>query len=345
MLSHLFCRHSLIIGICLSGCKGEQTEPTVSTFALPTGEVITNKSFISEGRDRVCHNQLSYQDNASSPSEVIGEVVEEDAGPLSLKSSTIIRDGRRTALILGSQIFQRWPRKEGPYWYHFTATPDPCASVYLRSFLPVGDNRASVPLGQVRGWFNFPRPEVPYVFENLDLKQNVFVTRRDTPDATFPEFLVYSAQTYGFPWSFDIERTRAANGAETPLIEGISIEYSVITYNGDVTLADNRVSALKLPQAKEIHASENPIRATSWDTLGFSFVTPQGKLVTERHDAMIAFRDSSPDYISIFWRRHPITQNHWFFVKIGEWTILQTSGFEGDFSRTIYFRIKHKESD
>ena len=252
----------------MSSCSPSQTEKFIETVSLPSGEVLTNESFLSLGRDSVRHNRLFFQQTAASPRELLGESIEEDAAPLSLRASKpfLQRTQDRTALIIGSHVFQRWLRKEGPYWYHLTTNPNPAASVFLRAFLPAGDPRIprSSPIG-IRGWFDVPKPEVRYRFDRIDLDQNVLFTRRDSPDTTFPEFLVYSARQYGFTLSFDIERTRTANHHQPPNDADILIDFSVVTYPGDLRLGKDRETVLGLQGATEIHAQTLPLSSSNLD--------------------------------------------------------------------------------
>jgi len=330
----------------MSGCSPAQTEKATETISLPSGEVLTNEFFLSLGRDSVRHNKLFFQQTASSPRELLGESIEEDAAPLSLHATKpfIQRSQDRTALMIGSHVFQRWLRKDGPYWYHLTTNPDPAASVFLRVFLPPGDFRISrsSPIG-IRGWFDVPKPEVPYRFDHMDLDQNVLVTRRNSSDAAFPEFLVYGARQYGFTLNFDIERTRFANHIQPPPDAGILIDLSVVTYPGDLKLGKSREAALALPGATEIHKQTQPLSSNTWTTAECSFTIPTGTVINERFDALLGFRDPLPDYLSVFWRRHPILWDDWHFIRAGDWIRAEASGFKGGTCRIVFFRVRLPE--
>jgi hypothetical protein len=330
---------SLVLGSWAFG----QTEKATDTVSLPTGEILTNESFLSVGRDSVRHNNLFFQQSASSPREALGEIIEENAAPLSLHRAApkLLRSGDRTALLIGTNIFQRWLRKGGPYWYHATTGPDPAASVFLRSFVPSGDSRISTSAGRsVRGWFDIWRPDVPYAFDHIDLDQNVLVTRRDSPDTTFPGLLVYSALQYGFTWRFDIERTRSANHLEPPPDAGVVIDFSIVTYPGDLKLATTRDTVLAAPGAKEIHLQTLPLSSNAWTATECSLTIPTGASVNERYDALLGFIDPLPDYASIFWRSYPVLWDDWHFVRFGEWIRADASGYKGGLSRIVFFRVR-----
>lgn len=320
-----------------------QSEKAAETLTLSTGEILTNESFLSVGRDSVQTNKLFFQQSASSPRESLGEIIEEDAAPLSLHNANpqLQRSRDRVTLIMGSHIFQRWLREGGPYWYHASTNPNPAASVFLRSFLKPGDSRIAIPSGRgFRGWFDIPRLEVPYAFDRIDLDQNVLVTHRNSSDATFPEFLVYSAVQYGFTWCFDIERTRSANHLKPPFDSNILIEFSVVTYPGKLKFDGTRDSVLALRGAKEIHGRTLPLNSSTWTTTECSVTIPDGTTIKERFDVLLGFLDPSPEYLSIFWRRHPVLWDDWHFIKLGDWVRADATGFEGDLSRVVFFRVR-----
>lgn len=306
-----------------------------------------NESFLSLGRDSVRHNRLFFQQSVSAPREVLGEIIEENAAPISLHASApkLIRAGDRTALLLGNHLFQRWLRGSNPYWYQASTSPDPAASMFLRSFLPVSDPHVSTRAAStVRGWFDIPRPEMTYVFHHIDLDQNVFTTRRETSEAAFPEFLVYSARQYGFPWRFDIERTRSANHLKPPSDAGVFIDYSIVTYPGELKLGDSREAALAVPGAAEILAQTLPLSSTTWTSTECSFVIPTGSKINERFDTLLGFYDPLPDYVSVFWRRYPVLWDQWWFVKFGHWIRAEASGYKGGLARVAFFRVRRTES-
>lgn len=334
-----------VVAVCfvVSSCSPAQTEKATDTLALPTGEILTNESFLSLGRDSVRHNKLYFQQDASLPRELLSETIEEDAAPLSLHAAKpqIQTSRDRTALLLGPYFFQRWLRKEGPYWYHTTTNPDAAASVFLRSFLQPGDPLiSSATAGNIRGWFDILKPEVSYVFDHIDLDKNVLVTRRNSPDAAFPEFLVYSALQYGSTLRFDIERTRSANHLEPPSDSNILIDVSVVTYPGELKLGNSRDSVLALPGATEIHAQTLPLIPTKWTASECSFTIPTGARINERFDALLGFLDPLPNYLSVFWRRYPVFWDDWHFVRMDDWIRAEASGFKGGLSRVVFFRIR-----
>ncbi len=332
--------------LAVGSCSLAQTEKSVETITLPSGEILANESFLSVGPETVRHRKLFFRETLSAPRELIGENIQAGGAPLSLDAAKpfILRAEDRTALIIGSHVFQRWLRKEGPYWYCFTTNPDAAASVFLRSFLPPGDSRisSSSPIG-IRSWLNVPKPEVPYRFDQLDLSQNVLITRLDSSETMFPELLVYSARLYGSPLSFDIERTRAANKLKPPSDTGISIDFSVVTYSGELSLSDSRESVVALPGAAEIHARTLPLSSSTWTTTECSFSIPTGISINERFDVLLGFCDPLPDYISIYWRRHPVLWDQWHFARLNKWIRAEAAGYKGGVSRVAFFRVRRTE--
>jgi hypothetical protein len=341
----LFCSASS----CLKEKTVLETEKT-ETVSLPGGEILTTESFLTlSSHDSFRRLKLFFQKNASSQRETVIEFLVEGAAPISLRSDApqLFTSGDRTALRIGSHIFLRWPRKAGPYWHHETTAPNAAASIYLRSFLSSSDSRIAVPSGNnTLKWFETPKPDVPYAFDHYDFEQNVLVTKRDTPENTFPEFLVYSANQYGFPWGFDIERTRNANSFKPPLDSGVIIDFSVVTYPGELDLRTNskRSTCLLLPGAQEIHAQSLPLSSSKWTPMECSFAIPNGIVIKDRFDVLLGFLDPLPDHLSIFYRHHPVLSNTWQFIKFGDWICADASGFNGGLARVAFFRIRHTQT-
>ena len=331
-----------------TSCSLGKREKATERLSLPTGEVVINESFLSVGRDSVRHNRLYFQQTASSSRESLGEIIEESAPALSLRAATpsLYRSADRMVLVIGSHVFQRWLRRDGPYWYQVSTNPDPAAAVFLRSFLKPSDPRiAAQRNANVRGWLDIPRPKVPYLFERIDLDNNVLVARRALADTSFPQFLVYSAVKYGFTFRFDIERTREANALTPPPHSHLAIDVSVITYPGEIMSDDARDAALAFPGAKEIDSSTVPLSASTWATTECSFTIPTGTRIEQRFDVLLGFLDPLPDYLSIFWRRHPVLWDDWHFVKMGDWVRVEASGYTGGLAVSVFARVRRIQSN
>lgn len=157
----------------------------------------------THGRPETRH-RLYFQHNATAPCEPMGEIAAGDAAAAMVRPQ-LLRSGERCVVIFGRYVFQRWPMRQGPYWYRVTTQPFGAAPFFLRDYLRRRDIDATGSLG-------LNLPDVPYAFGHVDLERNVLVTSREHADPRFPQFLVYSAPGYGQPWQFDIERTRRANG-------------------------------------------------------------------------------------------------------------------------------------
>lgn len=356
---------ALALGASLFAVR--QTEKATETVSLPTGEFLTNESFLSLGRDSVRHNKLFFQQSASSPRELLGEIIGEHARPISLQNPApqLQRSGDRTAVIIGgSHVFQRSHLKKGPYWLRKDTKPDSPASFFLRTFIhpesfrpapgktlvgsdahnrQIARSISIPPPDRIRRWLDIPRPEAAYVFDRLDLDQNVLVTRRISLDATFPEFLVYSQHRYGWSWQFDIERTRLANDLKPPSDSGFLIDFSVITYPGELTHSNKRDDFLAVPSAKEVHTQTLPLSSSNWTPSECTILIPTGKPVNRRYEALLGFCDPWPDFVSVLWREHPAQGTSWRCVKVGDWEWAVGGQYEGGLSYGVFFRVRRSQ--
>jgi hypothetical protein len=93
------------------------------------------------------------------------------------------------------------------------------------------------------------------------------------------------------------------------------IDISVVTYSGELKLGGNRDSVMALPGATEVHARTLPLGSSNWTITECSFAIPTGTNISERFDALLGFLDPLPEYISIFWRKHPVLEDHWHPAK------------------------------
>ncbi|MFI4979535.1 MAG: hypothetical protein ACHQIO_04250 [Nevskiales bacterium] len=157
----------------------------------------------TRGRPESRH-RLYYQPTVTAPCEAMGEIAADDV-PAAMVRPQLSRSGERCVIVFGRHVFQRWPTRQGPYWYRVTTQPFGAAPFFLRDYLRRRHADAT-------GNPGLNPPDVPYVFGHVDIERNVLVTSREHADPRFPQFLVYSAPGYSQPWQFDIERTRRANG-------------------------------------------------------------------------------------------------------------------------------------
>jgi len=219
----------LFILAFVSGVKaamaGENSpaQTVIETVTLPTGEVIMNES---KSDDDYCSNRLFYQASAAAPQEWLGEITQENSViSLHEPKPVILREGDRLALIIGAYVFER-EEKQGKYrWGTVSTNPNAVALNFVRTAVGLGDSRF-----MDRG----PFASYGYVYDHLDLGQNILVTRyKDAKNTKLrsrakraegspaagsavrkspPEFLIYSASQFGQPLTFDLARTRAING-------------------------------------------------------------------------------------------------------------------------------------
>jgi hypothetical protein len=334
----------LAVWLAVGGLTPRELEKLVETvtYPLPSGEIITDESFVSANPDGPKRDRIYFQQEAATARELLGETLDQ-FDPFSLKSTSpkILRSGGRVAVLIGSNLFLRWPRAKGPYWCHTTSQPDPTASVFLRSFLPPGDSRIPAPPGdEPRTWFHVERPKEDFVFQSIDLDQNTLVTRRASNDPAFPEFLIYKAPEFGWPWSFDLDGTRNANHLTPPTNSDLQIDFSAIVFFGDSLLGKTREALLALPKAKEIHSQSSRLHFGSWTTAKWAFSLPDGHQVDDQFEVRAGFLDPLPDYLSVFWRDHHLPGENWHFGKSGEWVEFSRGGYKGGLSRVAYFRVR-----
>ena len=342
-----FCSMALVVltGKCiLDEVMISDTPPqtVIETVTLPTGEVVMNES---KSDDAGSSNNLFYQANASAPYESLGEI-DLMFSSISLHKSKpfILKGGNHEALVIGDYVFERSAQKGGRYWLVKDTKPDFVAEALLRNFI-------------------LPNGPAQYVFDHLDLDQNVLVTRLKLPkltkaeareehaaqqksqsafpNPTYPKYLVYSAPQYGLPLTFDFQRTGALNGLPLPN-DKLSMDVSVVTFPGDTSrlLGRDRAAALAEPGAKEIFAKTFPLNGETWTKI--EYATRLSPTITEnsQFEAILGFNDPAPHRVNIFWRREPDQQADWHPTETGAWVVADVSGLEGGILRNVYFRVE-----
>ena len=330
--------------LCIgAGCSSEGPGEVVQRVTLPTGEVLTEKVFPKQWGDEFPRQRLYFQESASAPPEII-----RDMG-LGKESPLLFRSGDHIALVFGSHyILQRWNGRDGPYWVKHNTNPDLTASIFLRTFLKPGDPRIGDPNeGSSPWWSGVPKPEVPFAFDHIDLDKNVLVTRRESSDTLFPQFLVYSATEYKLWWCFDLERTRAANGLTAPPAPNLVMEFAVVTWPGDLEHSRNKSKEdfLTIPGAEELFAQSVPLTSDTWRGIDCSFTLPTGDVGKKRLEARFGLADPWPHHFSIFLRYGPTGYYWWNFLQADNWVsdaIGEHKGPKGTYCRTTFYRVRER---
>lgn len=336
----------LIILMCfiIAGCLARKEEEASESVTFPTGELLTNESFLINDLDIERHNRLYFQASPAAKRELIADIFSRDGVPISLSqlSPKLYKFDGRIVITIGYGIYKRIVYKEGrPQWHSSHVRPDQAAGYFLRTYLRPGDPLIPISEG-VYHWDHpdAPIPKVLYNFDNIDLSQNIMVTK--TTNSDFPEYLIFSSIKYQFDWQFDLERTLEINRLKPRPISNYTIDFSVITYPG--TLPPTKIGRddfLAFPGAKEIHFRSDHLKSDSWVSTEYSFSIPNGTNITERYEAILGFLDPSPGYLSVFWRRRPDLPKNWLFVKTGEWTQTNLSDFAGGITRVAFFRVRN----
>ncbi len=192
----------LLLCVWTSGCTAVET--ATETATLPNGAVLTNTTYVIVEDQRIRHNELFYRETPSASREPVAHIIDIHGGPPISLSDPVPRihhaEGR-TTIALERHAFQRWPRREGPFWHHKDTKPDGEASVFLRSLLNAGDpDLADAPRQFEGGSYDVSQSSADYVVDRFDSDRNALIVRRSNG---FPRYLAYRAGRYGFPWRFD----------------------------------------------------------------------------------------------------------------------------------------------
>jgi len=335
-----------LVLICISaGCSStEEPGKVVQSVTLPTGEVLTEKVFPWQWGDEFERHRLYFQESASAPPEIIS-----DEMGLGEESPLIFRSGDRIALVFDSHyILQRLNGRKGPYWVKHNTNPDLTASLFLRTFLKPGDSRIGNPNeGSSPWWRDVPRQEVPYAFDLIDLDKNVLVTRRESSDTLFPQFLIYSATKYELWWCFDLERTRAANGLTAPPDPNLVMDIAVVTWPGDLEHSKNKSKDdfLAIPGAEEVLSQSVPLSSSAWMGISSSFTNSAGTVVTRLFEARFGFADPWPHRFAIFLCYGPSGYYWWDFLQADNWVsdaLGEHKGPNGTYCRSTFYRIRER---
>ncbi len=342
-----------------------KTDERIESVKLPSGEILENHTYYESGfQEGERYNKLFLKNPANGNSELVGDVnYEAGKETPSLFSKfphpqEFIRANVKV-LVIGSIVCERVNLKKEPFWSvasFDSAEGIPGAAEYLESFLKPGDRSQNEMPGEGPAW------HLHYVFDNLDLENNVLTVKRipwnkdiDFPEyRDYPDYLIYSAvgyngrPGYGFPWKFDEARTRAKNGSqwEKSMPFKMALDYSIITYQaaaGFMPHEENRATALAHAGAKEIatttlELSDKELRSAECK---YAILT---NTISDKLEAMYGFACVESNRFYIAWEpNNPAAWQTGSTLNLNEWSLVGEDGFEGNNFRSEYIRLRKIE--
>ncbi|MCZ6872290.1 MAG: hypothetical protein O7G88_01990 [bacterium] len=214
-----------------------------------------------------------------------------------------------TALISGQQIFTRWDRPGGVFRYKWDTgvvgrfSQQHC---FFRSLSP-----ADIYLSEVDRVRNFENQRRSlYAIDQVDLRHNILVVRAPKSVAPWPQRLIYSAQAYGHPWYFDLERTKQDNAylADIPFPGNVRLSVYFVTVPKavwDRSFMEVKVyeHLVGLPGAKVLPATTAIIDADNTRTIALSTVLPSDDAVEQSFALKGAWGTANPTIVGVHWNR------------------------------------------
>ena len=345
----LFC----ILGIFIPGLwdLGRISNRSKEKRIFPTGEILTEESYLSSGlQGSDWNNQLYFQETESSPLEKLGTNIYGDwqSHTLPLSEAKLIRaKGLLLLIVLKEHIFQHPVLKGKSYWQEIAWMPNNVIS-YLGACRKADDQSNNSQKSRI---------DLKYHFDHLDTDQNLLITKRASPDSHLPLYLVYSSVTYnqpvakapgildGFDWKFDLERTRATNNIKPPESPNLVVDVSVMTWTENMKGGwPSREVALSQPGAKELYSKSFPISSTDWKSVDYTTIDPyQGgqKTISKHVEFLFGFQDPVADSYTFCWRGKDLYGTQYPSVKIGEWKWASSGGIIEP--ELIFFRVRRPE--
>ena len=340
-----------ILGHLASWSLGQViSNKSTTQVVLPTGEIVTNDSYKSQGGmldvNGWYHNQLYFQKTASSPREKIdGDITFPAdrisvASPFSLKDATLVSGGSdHLALVVDHYVFKR----STSGWVDCDGLFGGIVDAFFRSFLNADDVRVgrSGSDGGVEG--SEPYPYLlgltpVYRFDHFDPANCVLVMKRISSENELPPFLVYSGPAFDASWALDLPRTRAMNSLAIPPDPNLVIDISLIIHPKDLDSPFiGRSKALALPGARELTFKSFPLSSTQWNNLECPSTDRTEAPITEQYRTLFCFWDTMPDHCSFYWRKENPDQTEFHFVTTDIWYSRFISG--GD-TTNLFFRVR-----
>ncbi len=316
-------------------------EKRTETFQLPSGEILENQTRLVGNRTIERFNHLSIK-SPRGAREFIADVNYE-ASPSLLdgfsKPFEIIHDDEKI-LVIGPHMFQRSTFQGRSEWFPFPSSAgEVAAGSYLQSF-----NNTNSPFTFYQGL----TPE--FKFDSIDLEHCVLTLRRTEGhfNLRLPDYLVFSALGYQFPWEFDILRTKATNGSPwaRPMPGKFVLDISEVMFPKPdpkfLPFFEKREISLIRRGAREVFSKTIELSDTRWTDFDGHYELPNGTPGVENLGALYGCDDPAPGGYHIFWRlphsSEPMGQQT--LLTVGHWLALDAGGFNGDVCLVKFVRLR-----
>ena len=322
-----------------------KSDKQTTTHSFPTGEIVSNDSYLESGfRDLCRHNLFYFQRDSSAPREKLSDDILAFTGNrdvIPINDAKLFRYQDHLALVIDPYLFiQLIPNPPNtPAWRQNSIMPDEAGIQYLRSFCQPKDARLEIPrqwaggfAAGVAAFERFPQ----YHFDHFSDDGKTMFVVRPANDAPFPPTVAFKYLPYG-DWVFDLDATRTANGTPPPADSGLVIDIFVVTSTAPHYFPPNfnYGTALSLLGASKVFSETVPLSSTEWTTFECSVINPPGiKMVGVK----FAYWDGLPGYLSLCWQG--IAGSGCRMTRLDTWQ----SPFEGmeskDIEKAIYFRVR-----
>ncbi len=324
------------VGALLLSCSGEnKTDVRTESVRLPSGAILENSTYYeSEWDGGFRHNKLFLKDPVRRTSELIGDVSYRDNLSLFAKfpKPQEFARGEEKTLLIGPYVCKRWDRK-GPWWYVecFETAGNPA---YLQSFI------GGEPLNSAQ-----------YTCDQLDPEENILTVKKTRSNEKYPspDYLVYSALKYEYPWRFDLMRTKAKNGPswEKPKPFPMALDFSVITFqkpsSPSYVQCRERSKALAYSGGKEIFSTTIELSDKELRSAECRFTMSNGAKITEKIEAMYGFATFHTNQFCIVWQPHDPAAWPIDVLTLDVWTEVNSSGFVGNLQGEQFIRLRRIE--
>jgi len=307
------------------------TKRSSETVTFPTGEVLKNEYWVSDGGiDGSESNKISFQETPSSPIE---KWEPEDDSKLPVSQAKLIRYHKFLAMVaINQHIFEHCVERGESHWDEITWMGDSGAQNFIDSALRPEDLRRTYALQS-----NFD-----YWFDHVDFDHGVLVTFRHYPDDRFPRYLAYidepiipsTSDTRSRNWHFDLDQTRTINGIQPPDDPGLVVDVSVIAGSPSPG-GPTREDVLK-NGGKEIFRQSFPVSSSNWTSIDFTSEPARaGQAPTPVHyEFRFGFQEASGHY-TFRWRGGDFYETQYPSAPLGEWT--WPCSYSGGLGREIVF--------
>ena len=348
---------SLVAMCCLTCCGvmatigalvdySSKTDKRTELATFPSGEVLENQTYYVSGWDGGDRYNRLCLIGTNGGREPVKEIVIYEAKQSLLqqypKPLEFIH-GSEKVLVLGQYILMRSIFRNGAVQWDFmpSSSGSITASAYIQSFNKIN----------CTPFFEEGR-SVRFDFDDLDLEHNVLTLRKtqQEPGFQFPEYLVFSAIEYQFPWEFDLARTRDKNGPRwtRPVPGKLVLDYSIIALPNldlkNVHIPEERATVLAKPGATEIFSKTLELSDTNWADFKWSYTLPTGTKTGQEPEAIYGFASPQPVYFNILWRipHSTVPWGNKSLLRVDDWMNLTAGQFEGNISTLEFVRLRRE---